>query len=473
MSNTDSPYPESRYFSPGPTLGAALEIYRQIADLPILCPHGHVDPRLFSGAAGFGSPTDLLIRPDHYVFRMLYSHGISLEALGIAALQQGERLVETDHRKIWQLFADNFHLFRGTPSGMWLTHELRVVLGIEQILTSENAQVIYEQIETRLQSPELEPRRAFERLNIEVLCTTDSATDSLEHHQAIRKSGWTGKVIPTFRPDAVVNLDTPGWRQNIEALSQVSGVDVVDYPSFLRALECRRQFFRENGAVSTDHAVLHLDTTSLGSAEAEAVFQSALADQATPADSVRFSAHMLTEMARMSLDDGLVMQIHPGSLRNHNTGLFEQFGGDKGADIPVQAEFTRALRPLLSRYGNEPRLQIILFTMDESTYSRELATLAGHYPCLKLGPPWWFHDSWNGMRRYFDQVMETTGLYNTCGFNDDTRAFLSIPARHDLWRRASADWLAGLLTRHVISENEAYEMAWELAYGLVKKAYNL
>ena len=341
--------------------------------------------------------------------------------------------------------------------------------------SAANADRLFELLTEKLSSPDFSPRKLFERFNIEVLCTTDAGTDTLESHQTIRDSGWNGRILPTFRPDGVVNLDAPGgaWRANIERLSQVSGVDVKDYASFIQALEQRRLFFKSIGTTATDHAALTPATAELTSDEAEAIIQRALKGQLETGDSARFTAHMLMEMARMSLEDGLVMQLHPGSFRNHNEAIFRRFGPDKGADIPIRTEYTRNLLPLLNKYGNDPRLTLILFTLDETTYSRELAPLAGQYPALKLGPPWWFFDSWNGMKRYFDEVMETAGIYNTAGFNDDTRAFCSIPARHDVWRRASADWLAGLVVRHIIDMQDAREMIQELAVGLAKRAYKL
>ena len=466
--------PENRYFDPDPAVQqVALEIFAEIEKLPIVSPHGHVDPRLFADPqASFGSPAELLIIPDHYVFRMLYSQGVPLESLGVPRQDGGP--VESDHRKIWQRFAEHFHLFRGTPSGMWLAYEFKFILGVDEILDGENAQRVYDQIAERLASPEFHPRAAFERLNIEVLATTDAASDSLAAHAAMRESGWRGRVIPTFRPDAVVNLDTEGWAGQLEALRQASGVDVHDYGSFLAALENRRAFFKGMGATATDHAVVVPRLAELPEAEAQAIFNKALTQGAvSAAEAARFTGHMLVQMARMSCEDGLVMQLHPGSYRNHNAGVFGKFGRDKGFDIPVQTEYTHNLRPLLEQYGDDPRLRLILFTLDETAYSRELATLAGAYPALRLGPPWWFHDSWNGMRRYFDQVMETAGIYNTAGFNDDTRAFLSIPARHDVWRRAAANWLAGLVVRSVVGKAEAREMALEMAYRLPKRAYRL
>lgn len=464
---------EDRFLGPDPgQRDIALELYQSIAGLPIVSPHGHVDPRLFADPEySFGSPVELLILPDHYVFRMLYSQGINLNALGIPK-KDGQR-AEQDHRKIWQVFAENFYLFRGTPSGIWLTSEFYNVFGIRQKLSGATAQAVYDQIAEKLTSADFRPRRLFERMNIEVLCTTDAATDSLEYHAQIRRSGWAGKILPTFRPDQVVNLETPGWAGHIERLSQASGIDVHDYRSFIQALENRRAYFKEMGAKATDHAAVTPYTAELSEDQANAIFQDALRGRVSPAEAQQFMGHMLMEMARMSIEDGLVMQLHPGSLRNHNQAIFEEFGPDKGADIPVAVEFSRNLHPLLNKYGSNPRLTLILFTLDESPYAREMAPLAGHYPALKLGPPWWFHDSLNGIQRYFDQVIETAGLYNTAGFNDDTRAFASIPARHDLWRRASANWVGGLVARKIIDLDDAREMMLELASGLAKKAYRL
>jgi glucuronate isomerase len=453
-----------RYFSPDPAIrDIAGELYRSVLSIPLICPHGHVGPRLFADPkATFGSPADLFIIPDHYVTRMLYSQGIPFESL-----------VEGDHQRIWRLFCENFHLFRGTPSGIWLTDELVTVFGVDEKPDASNADHLFDLVTEKLASPEFSPRKLFERFNIEILCTTDAATDTLEHHQAIRHSGWKGRILPTFRPDGVVNLDVSNWHASLDKLSEVSSIDVVDYKSYIHALEQRRAFFKSMGATATDHAALTPATAELTPTEADAIFQRALKGQPEPNDAVRFTAHMLIEMARMSIDDGLVMQLHSGSFRNHNEIIFQKFGLDKGADIPIQTEYTRNLLSLLNKYGNDPRLTLILFTLDETTYSRELAPLAGHYPALKLGPPWWFFDSLNGMARYFDQVMETAGIYNTAGFNDDTRAFCSIPARHDLWRRSSANWLAGLVVRHIVDIEDAHDMMQDLAVNLAKRAYRL
>ena len=464
---------QDRYFSSDPAQrSAARELYLSVKDLPLICPHGHVDPQLFADPDyQFGSPVDLLIIPDHYIFRMLYSQGFSLDELGIAPLQAG---AETpDHREIWQRVCDNWHLFRATPTGIWLRDELADVFGIELKLNSANATAIYDAIAAKLRSPEFRPRALYERFNIEVLATTDAATDTLEQHQAIRDSAWDGRIIPTFRPDAVVNLDRPGWRDNIDTLSEVSGVTVSDYRSYIQALEQRRSFFQSLGATATDHAALTAWTEWLSQTEADAIFQRALRGEATAKEAARFTGHMLVEMARMSSEDGLVMQLHIGSWRNHNPQLYRRYGRDMGADIPIRGEFTKNLKALLDRFGNRRDMTLVLFNLDETTYSRELAPLAGHYPILRLGPPWWFFDSWLGMTRFLDAVVETAGIYNLAGFNDDTRAYPSIPARHDVWRRVCADWLAGQLVRGFIDEEDAYEMIRALVYDLAKQTYRL
>ncbi len=454
-----------RLFEPDPAQkSAALGLYSLIENLPIVSPHGHVDPSLFSDPERrFGDPAELLIQPDHYVLRMLFSQGIPFERL----------LDRENPRQVWQLFAENFYLFRGTPSGMWLEHELESVFGVTEKLDEISASRIYDQIEAALSSPEYSPRTLFNKFNIEILATTDSAEDALKYHQEIRNSGWNGRIIPTFRPDSVTNLLASGWREKIDQLSAVCGFEISDYSSYIRALEQRRSFFKTLGATATNSGVSNPAAEWLSTKVAGEILQRALHGKASHEDALRFTSHMIMEMARMSVEDGLVMQLHPGVYRNHNPEVFSKFGADKGFDIPIGCEFTHNLQPLLEHFGNHPNFRLLLFTLDKSTYARELAPLAGAYPAVKLGPPWWFNDSWNGMRRYFDQVIETAGMYNTAGFNDDTRAFLSIPARHDVWRRASSNWVAGLLVRKVIDRNEAESMVIDLAVGLAKAAYKL
>jgi glucuronate isomerase len=464
---------EDRCFSPEPSQRAcARELYSTVKDLPIVSPHGHVDPALLANPdASFGSPADLLIIPDHYVFRMLYSQGVPLEDLGIPAVDGAA--VEHDHRAIWQRFADHFHLFAGTPSGLWLGHELVSVFGVEEKLSGANAQRVFDRIATQLARPEFAPRALFERFRIKVLSTTDPATSRLLDHQTLSAQGWGARVRPTFRPDAVTDLAQPGWRSHIAELASVSNVDVHGYPSFIRALEDRRAAFKSLGATATDHGVFSPHTERLDDEAAGAIFARALAGEATAADAARFTAHMLMELARMSVDDGLVMQIHAGSYRSHNREVFRRFGPDKGTDIPVPTEWTRSLHALLHEFGNDARFRLVLFTLDETTFSRELAPLAGHYPAVVLGPPWWFLDSVQGMHRYLDAVVETAGWYNLAGFNDDTRAFCSIPARHDVWRRVSCDWLAGRVVRGLIDLEDAARMAVDAASQLAERAYRL
>lgn len=461
-----------RCFSPIPAQrGIARALYAAVADLPIVSPHGHVPPALLADpAARLGSPAELFVIPDHYITRMLYSQGVPLEDLGVPTRDGAP--AEADHRRIWQRFAEHFHLFRGTPSGLWLADELVNLFGVQERLTAASAQRVYDHLVDRLARPEYTPRALLARFNIALLATTDAATDPLEPHRQMHADG-LGQVVPTFRPDAVVNLAAPSWREQVAALSQMSGVDVHDYASYIRALEQRRAVFKQLGALATDHGVQSPRTARLSQREADAVVARGLRGQASPEDAAEFTAHMLIEFARMSAEDGLVMQLHAGSLRNHHPALFARFGPDIGADIPIATEWARNLQPLLSEFGADPRLRLILFTLDESSYSRELAPLAGHYPALRLGPPWWFFDSVNGMRRYLDQVVETAGLANTAGFNDDTRAFASIPARHDVWRRVSCDWLAGLVAQGLLAEDEAAEMASELAVGLARRAYRV
>jgi glucuronate isomerase len=467
------PWPLSpdRCFSPEPTRRAiARRLYEQVKDLPLVCPHGHVDPALLADpAATLGTPAELFIIPDHYVFRMLYSQGVRLEVLGVPA--RDGTAVERDHRAIWREFARHFHLFRGTPTGLWLHDELVNVFGVNEKLDERSADRIYDHLAEWLAQPPYSPRALFRRFGVETLCTTDAATDTLDAHRILQTEGFP--VRPTFRPDAVVNLQTPGWREHVTRLGQLSGVDVTSYAAFVQALEARRTYFKQHGATATDHAAATPYTARLTDSEAEAIFAGALRGTATEEQAAQFTGHMLIELARMSCEDGLVMQLHVGSFRNHNQPLFERFGADKGADIPLQTEWTRNLRPLLNASGNDPRLRLILFTLDESSYSRELAPLAGHYPAVLLGPPWWFFDSVNGMRRFLERVVETAGLHNTAGFNDDTRAFASIPARHDVWRRVCCDWLAGMVAEHLIDETDAAAMAADCAVGLARRAYRL
>ena len=448
------------------TRNIARALYDTVRDLPIVSPHGHTDPRWFAANESFGNAAELLLVPDHYLFRMLYSQGVPLEALGIGN-------PDYDPRAAWRLLAERYHLFRGTPSRIWLDWVFAEAFGMTVRLEAETADQYYDTITAALATDAFRPRALFERFNIEAIATTESPLDRLEHHAAIRTSGWRGKVITAYRPDPVVDPEFEGFRANLHTFSDLTGEDCLTWPGYLAAHRQRRAFFASMGATSTDHGHPSAQTANLPQAEAEGLFRKVSAGTFTPADAELFRAQMLTEMAAMSVDDGLVMQIHPGAFRNHNAQVFERFGRDKGADIPQRTEYVQALKPLLDRFGNEAALSVILFTLDESSYARELAPLAGHYPCLKLGPAWWFHDSPEGMRRFRRATTETAGFYNTAGFNDDTRAFLSIPARHDLSRRIDCGFLAELVAEHRLEDWEAAELAQDLAYNLAKAAYQL
>ena len=461
-----------RLFPVEPSVRAlARRLYETVKDLPIVSPHGHTDPRWYAENAAFPDPSTLFVVPDHYIFRMLYSQGIRLEDLGISRLDGGP--VEADPRKIWRLFAANYHLFRATPTRMWTDHAFETLFGLTERLSAKNADHHYDVIDAALKTPEFRPRALFERMNIEVISTTDGALDDLPWHQMIRASGWKGRVVPAYRPDAVVDPEFRGFRENIEKLGAITGENTATWSGYLAAHAKRRAYFKTFGATSSDHGHATAATANLSRAEAEALFARVLKPVVSAGDAELFRAQMLTEMARMSIDDGLVLQIHPGSFRNHNGQLFEAFGRDMGCDIPTRTDYVRALKPLLDAYGNDPRLSIILFTLDETSYSRELAPLAGHYPSLKLGPAWWFFDAPDGMRRFRDLTTETAGFYNTVGFNDDTRAFPSIPARHDVARRVDCAFLAERVATHRLDEDEAFELARDLAYTLAKAAYKL
>jgi len=448
----------------------AWEIYGDTKDLPLICMHGHVEPEVLADDVPFADPAQLLIVPDHYVFRMLASQGIEPARLGVPRLDEGP--VETDSRKIWRTFCENWKLFRGTPSRYWLEHELVEVFGVDQVPSAETADAIYDQIAASVADAGFRPRALLDRFNIEVISTTDSATSDLRHHAKLAADGLGERVLPTFRPDAVAYLDRPNWRADVAELAEVSGTDTATYDGFLEALRTRRAAFVEAGARATDHGHLLADTTPMEVDAARELYARVLSGaEPSPAEVDAFAANMLYRMAEMSCEDGLVMQIHPGVLRNHNTAIWETYGLDKGYDIPIQTEFTRALRPMLDRFGTDPRFRVILFTVDETVYSRELAPIAGTYPSVRLGAPWWFLDSPEGMRRFREYAVETAGFYNTSGFVDDTRAFASIPARHDLFRRVDAGYLARLVLEHRLSLEEAVETAIDLTYNLPKASY--
>lgn len=459
-------HPDRLFPADTTTRSVARRLYAEVAALPIISPHGHTDPEWWATDAAFGNAAELLLHPDHYVFRMLYSQGVPLAALGVGNS-------DANPRESWRLFAERYHLFRGTPSRMWLDWVFAESFGLETVLSAETSDQYYDHITQQLTTDAFRPRALFERYNIEVIATTENPLDDLRHHKTIRGSGWSGRVITAYRPDPVVDPEFEGFQDNLKSLSELTGEDCFVWQGYLAAHRKRRAFFASMGATSTDHGHPTARTADLSPSEAEALFSRVTQPHVSAEDAELFRAQMLTEMAAMSINDGLVMQLHPGVYRNHNPAIFDRFGRDKGADIPLPCEYVHALRPLLSKYGNNPDFSFIVFTLDETSYARELAPLAGHYPAMKLGPAWWFNDSPEGMRRFREMTTETAGFYNTVGFNDDTRAFMSIPARHDVARRMDCGFLARLVAEHRMEEWEAAELAADLSYNLAKAAYKL
>ena len=456
----------------------ARQLYDSVKNIPIISPHGHVEPAWFAKDEAFSNPTALFITPDHYIVRMLVSQGITLDQLGIQRKNSAHDAQQPDPRTVWRIFAAHYHCFRATPSRMWLDHVFETLFGIDQVLSAENADAYYDQIAECLGQDAFRPRALFNQFNIEVIATTESPLDPLASHQAIAQSDWNGRVISTYRPDAVINPHAAGMNDGsfaavIETLGAITGLPATSWNGYLDANRDRRAFFRSFGATATDHGHPTAFTTVLDKAEAAALFDKALQGKISENEAELFRGHMLVEMARMSCDDGMVMQLHAGSHRNHAQQIFDDFGADKGFDIPMRTDYVNGLKPLLNEMGHNPNLKMILFTLDETTLSRELAPLAGAYPALLLGPAWWFFDSPDGMRRYRELTTETAGFHNTAGFNDDTRAFCSIPARHDVSRRVDCAYLADLVISGRLGKDEAAIVAHDLAYGLAKKAYKL
>jgi len=460
-------HPDRLFSADFATRKIARTLYESVRTLPLVSPHGHTQASWFSTNESFADPAQLFVQLDHYVFRMLFSQGISLDDLGIG--RRGAK----HGPEVWRIFASHYYLFRGTPTRMWLDFAFQELFGLDKLLSRQTADFYFDLISEKLLTSEFRPRALYRRFNLEVLATTDSPLDLLEDHKRIRESDWKARILPTFRPDPVVDPEYEGFSENIAKLGEMTGEDTSTWSGYLRSLRRTRARFREMGCFATDHGHPTARTANLSSAQAAQLFASVISGKADSQQNELFRAQMLTEMARMSLEDGLVMQIHPGSSRNYNRELYARYGRDIGADMPMPTNYVEALYPLLDLFGNERNLSIVLFTLDESTYSRELAPLAGHYPCLRLGAPWWFHDSPEGMTRFREQVTETAGFYNTAGFNDDTRAFLSIPGRHDMSRRIDCNFLARLVVEHRLEEEEAVEVAHDLAYRLVKKAYRL
>ncbi|MDQ1292493.1 MAG: glucuronate isomerase [Actinomycetota bacterium] len=451
------------------TRAVARTIYRQTAELPLLCLHGHVPVETFSRNLPFEDPARLIVVPDHYVTRMLVSQGVRPEDLGLAPRDGGE--YERDPRRIWRVFCENWHLFRGTPSRFWLEHEFAEVLGVGVQPSAGTADEIYEHIVHRIGEADFRPLELLKKFRIELLATTDAATDSLSEHGALSGISDSVRIVPTFRPDVLMHPAGPDWSWHVNLLGEVTGIDTGDLRGFLRAVQDRRRAFVRAGALACDHGHLSPRIERLDPEEAQRLFDQALVGSPGPGAAAALESHLLFEQAAMAREDGLVMQLHTGVLRNHDSDWYRRFGPDTGFDIPVAGEFTRSLRPLLEAFGHDPAFRLVLFTVDETVYSRELAPLAGAYPAVRLGAPWWFLDSPEQMLRFRRSATETAGFYNTSGFVDDTRALLSIPARHDLARRVDAAHLARLVTEHRLGEDEAVRTAIDLAYNIPRSVY--
>lgn len=454
------PHPD-RLLPPDPgQRGIARRLYDSVRELPLLSPHGHVDPELLAADRPFGDPAALLVTPDHYVTRLLHAHGVPMRRLGLA---DRDGSAPAEPREVWRTFCAHWPLLLGTASRQWLEAELHDVLGARLQPSAETADELFDELSARLREPEFRPRALFESFGIEVLATTDDPADDLRHHRALAADpSWSGRVVPTFRPDAYLDATRADWPQSLDRLAAASGIDTGDYAGLIRALEERREFFRANGATATDHSAPDAGMEFLDIDEATGLFRRVRAGRADPGEARRLSRQLLGEMARMSTEDGLVMALHTGSMRNHHPETFRRFGADTGHDIPMRAEFTEALRPMLSRFGTHPRFRTVLCTLDETVFSRELAPLAGFYPSVYLGAPWWFLDAPRAMRRFRDAVTETAGFHRNAGFIDDTRGFCSIPARHDTARRVDAAHLAGLVAEHVLSEQDAARIIHDL-----------
>ncbi|CAN7472173.1 glucuronate isomerase [Microbacterium foliorum] len=447
------------------TRSVARALYERVADAPIISPHGHVPVEWLVEDRPFSDPASLLITHDHYVTRLLHASGVGLDELGVGGSA-------ADPRQVWRRFAERWPLFAGTASGYWISESLQNVLDVTVPLSAATADEAYDRIADQLATPELRPRALFERFGIEVLATTDDPLDDLAGHAALAAEGAVGRVLPTFRPDRYLDPDAAGFAQNVERLVAETGSPGT-FAGYLAALEQRRRYFIEHGAVSADHGVEVPDTLDLAPEEGEGLFARVVSGDADAGERHSFRAHMLLQMARMSVDDGLVMTVHAGVVRNHSTQTFRRFGPDSGHDIPRRTDFVGGLRPLLERFGLERDLHLVLFAVDETVYSREIAPLAGFYPSVYIGAPWWFLDAPDAMARFRSAVTETAGFSRGSGFIDDTRAFLSIPARHDTARRADAAFLARLVVEGRVDEDAAGAVIDDIVGPQPKRVFKL
>lgn len=460
-------HPDRLFPSDPAILPVARRLFAEVDGTPIVSPHGHVDAGVIADDTPFPDPATLFVVPDHYITRLLHAQGIPMEDLGVAGSP-------ADPREIWRTFCSRWKYFRATPSRYWLEGELVDVFGVDTVPSAESADALFDELDAKLRTADFRPRALFERFKLAALATTDDPASPLAAHQKlIDDPSWSGRVVPTFRPDAYLDPAKPGWAGKVADLGAAAGVETGSYDGYIEALQNRRLYFREHGATASDHGHLDAGTEPLELPEARRIFTAALGGTATPDEATAFRRHMLCEMARMACDDGLVMQLHPCVLRDHHTATFEKLGPDTGHDIPLAAEFTRSLRPMLQRYGTHPNFRIVLFTTDEDVWAREIAPLAGFYPSVYVGAPWWYTDTPDAMLRFREGVTDTVGFYRTSGFIDDTRAFCSIPVRHDTARRVDAGHLARLVVEHRMTEDDAADTIRDLAYAVPHEVFRL
>ncbi len=457
-------HPDRLFPADPATRDVARRLYDSVAGAPILSPHGHVDARVLASNEPFSDPASLLITPDHYVTRLLHANGVPLERL----------VPPADPREIWREFASRWHLFAGTPVRYWFEDQLENVFGIDEEPNTKTSDAIYDALVDALARPEFRPRALFERFGIAVLATTDDPVDDLAAHRALRDDPtFAGHVIPTWRADRFVSPSAPSWSRALDQLGEVTGIACDSYHGMLEALRATRASFIEAGATSTDTGVPDAGSEPLEEADAERIHRDALRGSITEADAAAYRHNLLYRFAEFSTEDGLVMQLHPGVIRNHHRPTFDRFGPDTGHDLPDVAAFTRPLQPLLRDFGTHPGFHLVLFTVDETAFSREIGPLAGFYPSVYAGAPWWFLDSPAGIARYRAAITDPVGFAKTSGFIDDTRAYCSIPARHDASRRADAAFLAGLVTTHQLGEAEAATIAGELVRDIPARTFKL
>jgi len=435
----------------------ARSIYQQVAGAPIYSPHGHVDAAIIADNRPFGNPAELLITPDHYVTRLIHAYGIGLDQLGV-------NTPSADPREIWRIFCAHWHIFAGTVVRYWFESEFFDVFGLTEQPSAENADDLYDQLSEKLAQPDFRPRELFDRFNIAVLATTDDPASDLSAHQLLAADpDFAGAVVPTFRADRYMSPDAKGWSAALNELAAVAGVDTGSYAGLVEALRNRRAYFKENGCTATDSGMADAYAIPLAGTEAERIHKAGLDGTITAAESASYRRNLLYQLAAMSAEDGLVMQLHADVVRNYDQASFEAYGPDTGHDLPGPATFTAGLRQVLNDFGRSDTFRLVLFTTDETSFSQQIAPLAGFYPSVYVGAPWWFIDTPAAIGRFRAAATDSAGFGKTSGFIDDTRAYCSIPARHDMSRRLDAGFLAGLVATHQLGEDEAHQIAGDLA----------